>query len=164
MSKRMILNLKEVKLQGDILDVGESFGVIYNLSKDIIGELAIDFVSDNSCRENYGTYDVCTMFFHLSNVFSKFGKQKLIEDVAKYLKPGGEIYIWDINKDSKEIFNNNIIAILPSGEMKHFEFKNLNILSKSLIDINKKLLEKSFEIEETKLWEDIHYIKAKKIS
>ena len=48
--------------------------------------------------------------------------------------------------------------------MKEFEFKNLNPLSKSLIDINKKLLEKSFKIEDTKLWEDIHYIKAKKIS
>lgn len=164
MGKRIILNLREVKLKGDILDVGESFGVIYNLSKDILGELAIDFVIDDSSEENYGTYDTCAMFFHLSSVFSKSGKQKLIEDVAKYLKPGGEVYIWDINKDSKEIIKNNITAILPSGKMKEFEFKNLNPLSKSLIDINKKLLEKSFEIEDTKLWEDIHYIKAKKIS
>ena len=42
MGKRIILNLREVKLKGDILDVGESFGVIYNLSKDILGELAVD--------------------------------------------------------------------------------------------------------------------------
>lgn len=164
MRKRLILNLREVQLKGDILDVGESFGVIYNLSKDILGELAIDFVDGDSCEKNYGSYDICTMFFHLSSIFSKSGKQKLIEDVAKYLKPGGEVYIWDINKESKEMIKSNITAILPSGKMKEFEFKNLNPLSKSLIDINKKLLEKSFEIEDTKLWEDIHYIKAKKIS
>jgi len=163
MGKRIILNLQETKLEGDILDVGESFGVIYNLSKDVIGELAIDFVEDNSIEDDYGSYDVCTMFFHLSKMFSMISKQRLIEDVTKYLKPGGEIFIWDINKDSKEMIKNEIITVLPAGNIKEFEFKNLNPLTKSSIEINEKLLEKSFEIEETKVWEYVHYIKAIKV-
>lgn len=162
MGKRIILNLRDVNLKGDILDVGESFGVIYNLSKDLIGELAVDFVCDEEQELNYESYDVCTMFFNLSSIFSNGSRQKLIDDVSKYLKPNGDLYIWDINKEAKEIIRNDITAILPSGKMKDFEFKNLNPLSKSSIDNNEKLLEKNFKIEETKLWEDIHYIKAKK--
>ena len=34
MGKTIVLNLSDVKLNGDILDVGESFGVIYNISKE----------------------------------------------------------------------------------------------------------------------------------
>ena len=34
MGKTIILNLSNVILEGDILDVGEIYGVIYNLSKE----------------------------------------------------------------------------------------------------------------------------------
>ena len=36
MGKTIILNLSNIKLTGDVLDVGESYGVIYNISKDTI--------------------------------------------------------------------------------------------------------------------------------
>ena len=36
MGKTIILNLSGIKLTGDVLDVGESYGVIYNISKDAI--------------------------------------------------------------------------------------------------------------------------------
>ena len=44
MGKTIILNLSGIKLNGDILDVGESYGVIYNISKDAIDEVCIDYV------------------------------------------------------------------------------------------------------------------------
>ena len=48
MGKTIILNLSNVILEGDILDVGESYGVIYNLSKEAFDELAIDYIEDDN--------------------------------------------------------------------------------------------------------------------
>ncbi len=163
MSKTLILNLRDTKLEGNILDVGESFGVIYNISKDIFGEIAVDYVaSDNNNKIMENDYDTCTMFFYLSSLWSNSNKARLLEEVTKYLKVGGKIYIWDINKEPKQIVNNKIMAVLPSGKIKEFEFKNLNPLSKSSLELNEKLLEKYYKIEESKLWEDMHFIKAVK--
>ena len=44
MVKTIILNLSGVKLSGDVLDVGESYGVIYNIYKDAIDEVSIDLL------------------------------------------------------------------------------------------------------------------------
>ena len=164
MGKTIILNLSEIELKGNILDIGESFGVIYNISKEIESELAIDYVNSedkNNLLEN--EYDVCTMFFSLSKIWTNYARLKLIEEISKYIKPNGEIYIWDINKEIKEIINNKIIAILPSGKDREFDFKNINPIIKSNVDENQKILEKYFKIEETKIWEDIHFIKGIKL-
>lgn len=164
MSKTLILNLRDTKLEGNIIDVGESFGVIYNISKDIFGEIAVDYAaSDNKTNIIENDYDTCTMFFYLSSLWSSFSKAKLLEEITKYLKVGGKIYIWDINKEPKQIVNNKIMAVLPSGKIKEFNFKNLNPLSKSSLELNERLLQKYYKIEERKLWEDIHFIKAVKI-
>lgn len=163
MGKTIILNLSDVKLNGDVLDVGENFGVIYNLSTDLEDEVAVDYVGSESRHLlNKEDYDTCTIFFHLSNMWSMNSRLSLIKEVTKYLKVGGEIYIWDINKEVGTVVNNTINALLPSGKLKEFEFKNLNPLSKSNIDDTKIILEKFYKIEETKLWEDIYFIKAKK--
>ena len=164
MGKTIVLNLSGVKLNGDILDVGESFGVIYNISKDVMDEISVDYVgAENSNILKEEDYDTCTMFFHLSKLWNNSSRLKLIEEVTKYIKVGGSIYIWDINKEIKSIVNNKIMAVLPSGKVREFEFKNLNPLIKSDMEENKKFLEKYYEIEETKLWEDIHFIKGIKL-
>ncbi|GAA0084337.1 hypothetical protein UT300007_07760 [Clostridium sp. CTA-7] len=164
MGKTIVLNLSDVKLNGDILDVGESFGVIYNISKDVMDEISVDYVgAENSNMLKEEDYDTCTMFFHLSKLWNNSSRLKLIEEVTKYIKVGGSIYIWDINKEIKSIVNNKIMAVLPSGKVREFEFKNLNPLIKSDMEENKKFLEKYYEIEETKLWEDIHFIKGIKL-
>ena len=164
MGKTIVLNLSDVRLQGNVLDVGESFGVIYNISREIMDEISIDYVyageKDTLMKTEYNT---CTMFFCLSRFWNTVSKSRLIEEVSKYIEPGGELFIWDINKEMKDMINNKIITILPSGSLKEFEFKNLNPLIKSNIEENEKLLEKYYIIEETKLWEDIHFIKARKI-
>ena len=103
------------------------------------------------------------MFFSLSKMWNGFSRARIIEEVSKYMRVGGEIYIWDINKEVRDMINNKIIAVMPSGKFKEFEFKNLNPIIKSNMEENKKLLEKSYKIEETKLWEDIHFIRGKKI-
>ena len=164
MGKTMILNLSEVKLKGDILDVGENFGIIYNLSTGDEDEVAVDYIgSENRHLLNGEDYDTCTIFFHLSSIWSMHKRINLIKEVTKYLKVGGEICIWDINKEVGSIVNNKINALLPSGKLKEFEFKNLNLLCKSDIEDTKIMIEKFYKIEETKLWEEIYYIKGRKL-
>lgn len=164
MGKTIILNLSGVKLTGDVLDVGESYGVIYNLSKDTIDEVSVDMLEGTIDEKNtYGEYDTCTVFFYLSSIWRDSNKFNLIKEASKLVKLGGEIYIWDINKEIGEVSNNKVMAVLPSGKTKEFEFKNLNPLSKSNIDDTKKMLSNIYDIKEEKVWEDIFFIRAEKI-
>lgn len=164
MGKTIILNLSGVKLTGDVLDVGESYGVIYNLSKDTIDEVSVDMLEGTIDEKNtYGEYDTCTVFFYLSSIWRDSNKFNLIKEASKLVKVGGEIYIWDINKEIGEVSNNKVMAVLPSGKTKEFEFKNLNPLSKSNIDDTKKMLSNVYDIKEEKVWEDIFFIRAEKI-
>ncbi|MCI9070166.1 hypothetical protein [Clostridium sp.] len=164
MGKTIILNLSGVKLTGDVLDVGESYGVIYNLSKDTIDEVSVDMLEGTIDEKNtYGEYDTCTVFFYLSSIWRDSNKFNLIKEASKLVKVGGEIYIWDINKEIGEVSNNKVMAVLPSGKTKEFEFKNLNPLSKSNIDDTKKMLSNIYDIKEEKVWEDIFFIRAEKI-
>lgn len=164
MGKTIILNLSNIKLTGDVLDVGESYGVIYNISKDTIDEVSVDLLEGTIDEKNtYGEYDTCTVFFYLSSIWRESNKVNLIREASKLVKVGGEIYIWDINKEIGEISNNKVMSVLPSGKIKEFEFKNLNPLSKSNIDDTKKMLENIYSISEEKVWEDIFFIRGKKI-
>lgn len=164
MGKTIILNLSAVKLSGDILDVGESYGVIYNISKDTIDEISIDLLEGDIDEKKINQrYDTCTIFFYLSNLWRESHRIDLIKEVNKLVKIGGNIYIWDINKEMGEVSNNKVMAVLPSGKIKEFEFKNLNPISKSNIDTTKKLLGDIYSIKEEKIWEDIFFIKGEKI-
>ena len=164
MGKTIILNLSGVKLLGDVLDVGESYGVIYNISKDTIDEVCVDLLEGSIDEKSIqGEYDVCTIFFYLSNLWRESARVQLINEVSKLIKVGGEIYIWDINKEMGEVSNNKVMAVLPSGKIKEIEFKNLNPISTSNIDNAKKMLENMYSIKEEKLWEDIFFIRGEKI-
>lgn len=164
MGKTIILNLSDVEFKGDILDVGESFGVIYDMSKEIYNEVSIDkIVSEGEEKFINEKYDSCTVFFYLSSIWSMETRYALLNDVAKYIKKGGYIYLWDINKNVGEFINNNIKVLLPSKNIKEFQFKNLNPVSKSSSEETKIMLEKNFIISETKEWEEIYFIKGTRI-
>ena len=164
MGKTIVLNLSDVILEGDVLDVGESYGVIYNLSKEAFDEVAIDYVEDNNKDILLSEgYDSCTIFFYLSNIWREGVRKKLIEDVTRFIKKGGKIFIWDINKDIGHVFNNKIKAVLPSNNIKEFDFKNLNIMSKSNLEDTKKLLGSKYKITEEKIWKDIYFVIGEKL-
>ena len=81
MGKTIILNLSNVILEGDILDVGESHGVIYNLSKEAFDELAIDYIEDNNkeilLSEGYDNFKIAV---NLSEIQLREG------DLLEYIK------------------------------------------------------------------------------
>lgn len=164
MMKTIIINMSNVSIKGDVLDVGESYGVIYNLYKDIEEEISVDYVDEKNVGDLIeSNYDTCTMFFSLSSIWRESRKLQLIKDVSGLIKPGGDLYIWDINKEIGEVFNNVIRTILPSGSTKEFEFKNLNPILKSNIDDTKRMLNDNFTVIEEKLWEDIYFIRGQKV-
>ena len=164
MGKTIVLNLSHINIWGDVLDVGESFGVIYNIAKDIDDEVSVDYIEEeNSEVLKERSYDNCTIFFALSNIWGDSQRERLLQKISRSIKTGGSIYIWDINKEMGEISNNKVMTVLPSGKIKEFEFKNLNPISKSNIDDTKKLLSDTYCIKEEKLWEDIFFIKGEKI-
>ena len=164
MGKTIIINLEKVNIHGDILDVGEqNLGVIYNLTKEAQEEMSLDYVNEETKVElKNSTYNACTFFFELNKIWTAIEKENIIKEVYKYIKSDGEILVWDINKESGKVFNNKIKVILPKGNIKEFTFKNLNVLTSSNIEETKKILEKYFNIEETKAWEDIFFIRGKK--
>ncbi|MDO5517936.1 MAG: hypothetical protein Q4F66_10295 [Clostridium sp.] len=166
MGKTLVINMEDVNLKGDVLDVGENnLGVIYNLSKEIEEELSLDYVDNESKIELQNRkYDACTFFFELNRLWTNIEREKVIKDVCGYIKEDGEILIWDINKERGKVFNNKIKVILPKDNVKEFTFKNMNPFSSSNSDEIKKILEKYFKIEETKSWEDIFFIKGRKLN
>lgn len=165
MGKTLVINLEDVIFQGDILDVGEkNLGIIYNISKEAKDEISLDYVSSDSKVDlKDRKYDACTFFFELNKIWTSLEKERLIREISSYIKESGEIFIWDINKERGKIFNNKIKVILQNEKVKEFTFKNLNVLLSSNIEEIKKILEKYFEIEETKAWEDVFFIKGKKL-
>ncbi len=61
------------------------------------------------------------------------------------------------------MFNNKIRVILPKGKVKEFTFKNLNPIISSNVEDVKKILLKYFDVEEIKVWEDMFFIRGKKL-
>lgn len=162
MKKTLVLNLENIKIKGNILDVTcDNLEVINNLSDDIEEELAIDDFKDEYQKLlEKNKYDVCTFFFNLNSFWNINKKENLISEMSNYIKENGEVYIWDINKNIGELIDVKLKCILPNREIKEYKIKNNNIFSSSSFEETKKILEKTFKIEETKVWEDIYFIKG----
>lgn len=153
-----------VDIEGDILDLScDESGVIYSISKDIEQEISVDYIDESRRHELKGrTYDACTFFFNLNNILTKKKRQRLIKEVSKYIKTGGKIFLWDVNKKRGKIINNKVEILLPNGKIKEGTLKNNNLLSKCNYDEILKMLKKYYTIEENKLWEEMFFIKGVK--
>lgn len=164
MKKTLILNLKDIKISGEVLDVSkEDNEIISSLIVDNNDEIAIDLSEENEASINEKEYGVCTIFFYLSSIWNTTKREMLIEEIYNKLEDNAKIYIWDINKNIGEFIDSKLKVVLPNEEMKEFKIKNNNIISSSNLEECKKILEKKFKIEETKVWEDIYFVKGIKI-
>ncbi|MEQ8154540.1 MAG: hypothetical protein ABRQ25_06615 [Clostridiaceae bacterium] len=162
MGKTIVLNLSTLELRGDILDIGnDNNGVIYNIKKYSDIEIVVDCVSEPGEITN-SNYDICIMFFTLGKINNNKMRQELIEQIYPFLREDGELYVWDIYKKKNEIYNKKIRVIMPGEKIKEFFMRDGNLLKEWTADIAKKNLEQSFDVLETKEWEDIFFIKLKK--
>lgn len=162
MGKTLVINMKDVKLEGDVLDVAsDNRGVIYNIYKEIDDEISIDYVDDSNRNIlKRRKYDACTFFFNLNSIWRASKKEALIKEVTQYVKDDGCLYIWDVNKERGKLIDSKVRILLPGDKTKDFSFRNMNPLLTSELDEVKKILEKYYEIEETKVWEEIFFIKG----
>lgn len=162
MDKTIVINMQDINFNGDILDVGgENYGIIYNIKKYLDREIAIDYV-ESSEGINGPEYDTCVLFFSLGKMGSSKDREELLKDIYPLLKEEGEVYLWDMVKQKNRVYKNNIKVILPGDKIKEFTLRDINFLKEWGEAQGKKTLEKYFEIQETKVWEDIYYIKATK--
>ncbi|MGL5649949.1 MAG: hypothetical protein ACRDDY_19120 [Clostridium sp.] len=158
MKKTILLNLSNLKIKGDVLDFSIDEFSLLDFKKEEINtrnEIALT-VEDN--------YDTGILFFNLNKMIGRGKKEEVIERITNYIKKDGEIYIWDLNKNFGEIVDVELKVLCPNDKFKNVRIKTNNIFSCLNIEEIEKILEKNCIIEETKVWEDIFYIKAKKIN
>lgn len=87
--------------RGNLLDVGtDNYGIIYNIYKQYNEDSNLEYINGAEEKESIkeGYYDNCILLFSFSNIFFK-NRMNLIQEIYKYLKKGGNVYIWDIDKN-----------------------------------------------------------------
>lgn len=161
----ILINLENERFKGNVLDVGLSnYGIAYNIYKLSNKEFNVEYINGNdnntNVEENY--YDSCVMFLAFSSIMFKIRKKILVEEVFKYLKEDGYIYIWDIEKKYGKIFNGKIKVLMPDGKVKELEIKDYNIFKESSHKSTLELLSQYFDIIYSKNLNNIYYIKAHK--
>ena len=166
MKKEVFINLEKEIFKGNVLDIGFSnHGIIYNIYKQYIDDSSsVDYVEgkDEKAGIEEGVYDLCALFFTLSDIKFSQNKKKLIQDIYKYLKVGGLLYIWDVDKGFAKIFNSKIKIVLPDQNTKHINLMDLNIFKNSSKDNTIKILKPYFEIVTLKNSDNIYYMICKK--
>jgi hypothetical protein len=163
--KEIFINLEKEIFRGNVLDIGlDNYGVVYNIYKQYNDNINVEYIRG---REEVGTlktefYDSCILFFSFSGVWLKVNKRKFIRDICRYLNKDGLLYIWDIDKGYRKIFNATVKIVIPENRIRKIQIKDLNIFKNNSKKNTVKLLEKYFNIVDIKSSEGIYYIKAMK--
>lgn len=166
MRKSSSLILEEEIFKGNLLDIGmENYGIMYNAYKQLNDEVSIDYVSgrEEECVIRHDYYDNCILLFSLNKILLKKNKRKLIQEIYKYLKIDGNLYIWDIDKGSKKTCNCNIKIETPDKKIKEIIIKDMNIFKDNSKKNTLNLLKSYFEVIDFKEKNGLYYIRATKI-
>ncbi|MCB2292464.1 class I SAM-dependent methyltransferase [Clostridium algoriphilum] len=166
MKKEVFINLEKEIFKGNLLDIGFSnYGIIYNIYKQNTDDSSsVDYVEgkEEKIGIEKGVYDICALFFTLSDIKTTKNKEKLIEDIYKFLKEDGLLYIWDIDKGISKIFNSKIKIVLPDKNTKQIYLRDLNMFKNSSKENTIKVLQPYFEILTIKNSDNIYYMICKK--
>lgn len=165
MKKEAFINLEKEIFKGDLLDIGFSnHGIIYNIYKNCTDNSTVEYIEgkEEKIRIEEGVYDTCALFLTLSDIKFTYSKNKLIQDIYKYLKEDGLLYIWDIDKGLAKIFNSTIKIVLPDKSTKQIHLRDLNIFKNSSKENTVKILEPYFEILTLKNSDNIYYMICKR--
>lgn len=166
MKKEVFINLEKEIFKGNILDIGFSnHGIIYNIYKQYIDDSSsVDYIEgeDEKAGIEEGVYDLCALFFTLSDIKFSKSKRKLIQDIYKFLKIDGLLYIWDVDKGFAKTFNSKIKIVLPDKNTKQIYLRDLNIFKNSSKENTIKILQPYFEILTLKNSDNVYYMICKK--
>jgi len=166
LKKEVFINLEKEIFKGNILDIGFSnHGIIYSIYKQYIEpSSSVDYIEGKDEKEEIkeGVYDVCALFFTLSDIKFSQNKRKLVQDIYKYLKNDGLLYIWDVDKGFAKIFNSKIKIVLPDKNTKQIYQRDLNVFKNSSKENTIKILQPYFEILTLKNSDNVYYMICKK--
>ncbi|WP_297629794.1 hypothetical protein [uncultured Clostridium sp.] len=159
MKKTLMVNLSGFKIEGDIIDFSlEEFSLLDCNSNEEQNEKCSEIALTNEEE----LYDSGIIFFNLNKIWNPIKREDILNDMMGKIKKDGYIYIWDLNKSFGEVVDVELKVLCPDGKFKNVNLKTNNIFSSLSIEEIEKSLEKNCIIEETKVWEDMFYIKAQK--
>lgn len=165
MKKEAFINLEKEIFKGNLLDIGFSnHGIIYNIYKQYIDDGSVEYIEgkEEKVRIEEGMYDTCALFLTLSDMRFTHSKSKLIQDIYKFLKEDGLLYIWGMDKGIGKIFNTSIKIVLPDKSTKQIHLRDLNIFKNSSKENTIKIVEPYFEILTLKNSDNIYYMICKR--
>lgn len=161
--KEAVISIGEEVFQGDMLDIASGDnGIIYNFYKEYNNEIAVDYVNSKNkvtCNIDH-LYDTCVLLFTLGSITYNIQKSSLLRDINKYLKEGGRIYIWDMDKGCGKVFSRKIRILSPSHKGSNICVKDYNLIKDNSMKTMLKLIRKYFCICDLKTYDGIFYIKA----
>ena len=165
MRKDLFISLEKEIYSGNVLDIGLSnYGVVYNIYKHYNKSYSIDYFEGEEGESfiEKGVYDNCILFFALKELLLKKHRKNLFKDINLYLKEGATIYIWDIDKGYKNIFDGNIKIAMPDNTIKNIRVRDYNIFKDISFQETLKMVKEYFNIIEEKSSDGIYFIKARK--
>jgi hypothetical protein len=164
---RPFIDLRELDIVGNVLDIGlESCGIMYNIYKLNIKNSNFDVEysegKDGVVEIEKDYYNFCVCFFSLRYLMMLKEKNNMIDLISKSLDAEGIVYIWDMNKGYGKYFNGIIRVMLPNRTIKKIRIMDLNIFNDTSMESVTRMLSDKFNILDTKVWDGIYFIKAKK--
>ncbi|MCY6370847.1 class I SAM-dependent methyltransferase [Clostridium ganghwense] len=165
MREEILINLQNERFSGNILDIGfYNHGIVYNIYKLNNKDFKIEYINGNDSISNVeeSCYDSCVMFLSFSSIMFKIRRKALLEEINKYLKVDGYIYIWDIEKSYGKIFDNKIKVLMPHRKIKELYIKDYNIFKETSQKSTLELFRIYFDIIYSKSLNNIYCIKAQK--
>ncbi|SHH25294.1 hypothetical protein [Clostridium grantii] len=161
----IIVNMENIRFNGDVLDIGyDNWGIIYNICRTSKETMDVKYIKESKSAHNEGkdNYNTCASFLTFGRMLSKKEKSKFIQRIYEYLDKDGFLYIWDIDKKRGETIDVSIKVILPYRKIKSLQHKDFNLLKQNNLNEIKELLNSKFEILYEKDSNGMFYIKAQK--
>lgn len=165
MRKTVFINMEKEVFRGNVLDVGlENYGIVYNIYKQYNDDVNVEYVSGKEDQKNIKEefYDSCILLFSFSSIWLKTNKKKFVKDIYRYLAKDGLLYIWDIDKGYRKVFNSLVKILVPERKLKEIKLRDLNVFKDNSKENTIKLLKDYFDILDLKSSDGIYYMKARK--
>jgi hypothetical protein len=167
MKVRPFIDMRNIEICGNVLDMGlENCGIIYNIYKLKNNESNFETRYIEGSKKMEGIeesyYDCCINFFTLRFILSSGGKARYLSRIYDILRDTGYLYIWDIEKSFGKTFSGKVRVMLPDRRIMTLNFTDNNIFKNCSMKNTIKLIEQRFEVVDTRAWDGIYFIKAKK--
>jgi hypothetical protein len=157
-----MIDLKDIKLSGKVIDIGcENYGIVYNICKNSDSDIKVEYIEEEKGQQIFlEEYNTAVLFFTLGRIKLKANKKKLINQSYNYLMHKGEILIWDIDKPNMQIADSNLKFRLPDNKLKKINIKDYGLFRNNSKDSLLKIIHPFFDIVELKCYDNIYYIKG----